>query len=192
MCLWPSFLFFFCLSRFLERGCDEALFSEKKGLSVKRGEAIQWMGGLVRRNLQERQFSEEVRAIQWTAGLWKLKSCCPHPLPKNQLLFFYQSTIAKARFALTRHPLPSWHGKLLQKEGSNPSWWVRLCKKNLKKSPALQQRRPQIDTHLKGGCFSCLGIFSSSVFLSFSPLILHNFPLFLDILKPKMAHQKGL
>ena len=28
-------------SRFLGRGCDEALFSEKKGLSVKRGEAIQ-------------------------------------------------------------------------------------------------------------------------------------------------------
>ena len=32
------------------------------------------------------QFSEEVRAIQWTAGLRKLKSCCPNPLPKNQLL----------------------------------------------------------------------------------------------------------
>ena len=31
----------FCLSRFLGRGCDEALFSEKKGFSVKRGEAIQ-------------------------------------------------------------------------------------------------------------------------------------------------------
>ena len=27
--------------RFLGRGCDEALFSEKKGFSVKRGEAIQ-------------------------------------------------------------------------------------------------------------------------------------------------------
>ena len=26
---------------FLERGCDEALLSEKKGFSVKRGEAIQ-------------------------------------------------------------------------------------------------------------------------------------------------------
>ena len=33
---------------FLGRGCDEALFSEKKGFSVKRGEAIQWIGGLVR------------------------------------------------------------------------------------------------------------------------------------------------
>ena len=30
-----------CQSRFLGRGCDEALFSEKKGFSVKRGEAIQ-------------------------------------------------------------------------------------------------------------------------------------------------------
>ena len=28
-------------SRFSGRGCDEALFSEKKGFSVKRGEAIQ-------------------------------------------------------------------------------------------------------------------------------------------------------
>ena len=28
-------------SRFLGRGCDEALFSGKKGFSVKRGEAIQ-------------------------------------------------------------------------------------------------------------------------------------------------------
>ena len=28
-------------SRFLGRGCDETLFSEKKGFSVKRGEAIQ-------------------------------------------------------------------------------------------------------------------------------------------------------
>ena len=36
--------------------------------------------------LQEREFSEEARAIQWTAGLWKLKSCCPHPLPENRLL----------------------------------------------------------------------------------------------------------
>ena len=31
----------FSLSRFLGRGCDEALFSEKKGFSVKRGEAVQ-------------------------------------------------------------------------------------------------------------------------------------------------------
>ena len=28
-------------SRFLGRGCDEAHFSEKKGFSVERGEAIQ-------------------------------------------------------------------------------------------------------------------------------------------------------
>ena len=45
------------LSRFLGRGCDEALFSEKKGFSVKRGEAIQWMGGLVRISTG--------KAIQW-------------------------------------------------------------------------------------------------------------------------------
>ena len=36
--------------------------------------------------LQKRQFSEELRAIHWTAGLWKLESCCVHPLPENQLL----------------------------------------------------------------------------------------------------------
>ena len=34
-------------SRFWGRGCDEALFSEEKGDSVKRGEAIRRMGGLV-------------------------------------------------------------------------------------------------------------------------------------------------
>ena len=31
----------FCQSPFLGRGYDEALFTEKKGFSVKRGEAIQ-------------------------------------------------------------------------------------------------------------------------------------------------------
>ena len=44
-------------SRFLGRGCDKALFSEKKGVSVKRGEAIQWMRGLVRIFIG--------KAIQW-------------------------------------------------------------------------------------------------------------------------------
>ena len=41
----------------LGRGCDEALLSQKKGFSVKRGEAIQWMGGLVRISTG--------KAIQW-------------------------------------------------------------------------------------------------------------------------------
>ena len=73
------------VSRFLGTGCDKALFSGKTGFfRGKGGRALQWMRGLVR-ILQERQFSEEVWAIQWTAGLWKLKSCCPHPLPENQL-----------------------------------------------------------------------------------------------------------
>ena len=35
-------------SRFLGRGCDEAVFTEKKGFRVKRGEAIQRIRGLVR------------------------------------------------------------------------------------------------------------------------------------------------
>ena len=82
-------------SRFLGRGCDEALFSEEKGFSVKRGEAIQWNRGLVRIYLRERQFSEEVRAIHWTAGLWKLKSCCPHPLPENRLLIYIERKILR-------------------------------------------------------------------------------------------------
>ena len=46
-------------SRFLGRGCNEALFSERKGFSVKRGEAIQWMRGLVRISTG--------KAIQWRA-----------------------------------------------------------------------------------------------------------------------------
>ena len=33
-----------------------------------------------------RQFNEEVQASQWTAGLCKLKSCCPHPLPEKSAL----------------------------------------------------------------------------------------------------------
>ena len=87
-------------SRFLGRGCDEALFSDKKGFSVKRGEAIQWMRGLVRISTG--------KAIQWRgsghslnrhAGLWKLKSCCPHPLPKNRLRGYFR--VVKTVFGKT-------------------------------------------------------------------------------------------
>ena len=63
-----------------------------KHFSVKE-RGFQWKGGRQFREsgvwqgcLQERQLREEVRAIYWTAGLWKLKSCCPHPLPKNRHL----------------------------------------------------------------------------------------------------------
>ena len=45
------------LAHFLRRGCNEALFSEKTGFSVKRGEAIQWIRGLVRISTG--------KAIQW-------------------------------------------------------------------------------------------------------------------------------
>ena len=73
-------------SRFLVEGDATKHFSVKKrGFQWKGGrqfsESGVWWGFL-----QERQFSEEVRAIHWTAGLWKLKSCCPHPLPENRLL----------------------------------------------------------------------------------------------------------
>ena len=54
---------------------------------------FQWKGGRQFRNegfgkdfYRKGNSVKEVRAIQWTAGLWKLKSCCPHPLPENQLL----------------------------------------------------------------------------------------------------------
>ena len=45
------------------RGSDEALFSEKKGFSVERGRDSM-NAGFGKDFLQERQFSEEVRAIQ--------------------------------------------------------------------------------------------------------------------------------
>ena len=73
---------------------------------MKRGEAIQWIRGLVR-ILKERQFSEEVRAIHWTAGLWKVKSCCPHPLPKNQLLMNQYRIVILLAFELSESsPIP--------------------------------------------------------------------------------------
>ena len=53
-------------SRFLGRGCDEALFSEQKGFSLKRGEAIQWMRVLVRISTGN---AIQWRAIHWTAGV---------------------------------------------------------------------------------------------------------------------------
>ena len=72
-------------SRRFGKGMRRSTFQWKKGFSVKRGrqfsESEVWWGFL-----QERQFSEEVRAIHWTAGLWKLKNGCPHPLPQNKLL----------------------------------------------------------------------------------------------------------
>ena len=52
-------------------------FSERKSFTVKRREEFS-EGGLAR--LQERQFSDETRAIQWTARLWELKSWQPSTL----------------------------------------------------------------------------------------------------------------
>ena len=98
-------------SRFLVAGDARKHFSVKK-----RG--FQWKGGrqfseseVWKGFLQERQFSEEVRAIQWTAGLWKLKSCCPHPLPKNQLLplFYGKKPPTPLIKGVNCHPL-NWGG----------------------------------------------------------------------------------
>ena len=47
------------------------------------------------------------------------------------------------------------------------------------------------DTHLKGGRFSCLGIFVFFCIFVFFLLILHISLLFLDILKPRVADQRG-
>ena len=53
---------------------------------MKRGEAIQWIRGLVR--------TSTGKAIQWRGSghslnrrTLKTESCCPHPLPENRLLF---------------------------------------------------------------------------------------------------------
>ena len=62
---------------------------KKRGFSVKRGEAIQWMKGLVRISTG--------KAIQWRGSghslnrrTLKLKSCCPHPLPQIMGIIFSQ------------------------------------------------------------------------------------------------------
>ena len=67
------------LRRFLGRGCDEALFTETKGFSVKKRVFSERLG---KDFYRKRQFSEEVRAIQWTAGLWKWKVAVLIPFPK--------------------------------------------------------------------------------------------------------------
>ena len=55
---------------------------KKKVFSKKGGRQFnEW--GVWQGFLQEKRFSEEVRASHWTDGLWKLQSCCPDPLPKS-------------------------------------------------------------------------------------------------------------
>ena len=68
-------------SRFLGRGCDEALFSEEKVSSVQRGESIQWMRVSAR--------ISSGKAIQWrgpghsvnrrTLKKWKVAVLIPFP-----------------------------------------------------------------------------------------------------------------
>ena len=60
-------------------GCDEALFSEKQFF-------VQWKGGR-HSGMRVLVGMSTGKAIQWTAGVWKLKSCCPHPLPESLLLY---------------------------------------------------------------------------------------------------------
>ena len=59
-----------------------SIFHWKNGFFSEKGGGIQWMRNLIRISTG----SEEIRAIQWTTGLWKLKSCCPHPIPEKQPL----------------------------------------------------------------------------------------------------------
>ena len=52
-----------CQSRFLERGCGEAFFSEKKGFFGEKGAGNSVNEGFGKGFSTERQFSEELRAI---------------------------------------------------------------------------------------------------------------------------------
>ena len=83
--LCPNFLDYIRADFFWEGDATKDFSVKKKGFSVKRGEAIQWMRGLVRISTG--------KAIQWRDSghslnrrTLKFKSCCPHPLPENQLL----------------------------------------------------------------------------------------------------------
>ena len=72
-------------------GADFWEVDATKHLSVTKW-GFQWKGGRdsvneeFGKDFYRKQFSEEVWAVQRTAGLWRCESCCPHPLPKNQLL----------------------------------------------------------------------------------------------------------
>ena len=65
------------------RGCDETKISEENGFSLNGVQALSewrhWQG-----ILQERQFTEEVPAIQWIGGILKIEIFCAHPLPKSR------------------------------------------------------------------------------------------------------------
>ena len=69
------------------KGCEEALFSEKKGFSL-----FSEKGG--RHSVNEgfgKDFyrkGNSVKSSLYSMNRWtlKVKSCCPHPLPENQLL----------------------------------------------------------------------------------------------------------
>ena len=73
-------------------GDETKHFSEKnKGFSVKGGEAFSKWWKSTREAIQWR--GPGVRATQWTAGLWKLQSCRPHPL--NPKISSYMHDCAK-------------------------------------------------------------------------------------------------
>ena len=68
------------------KGMRRSTFHWKKGLFSEKGGGNSVNEGFGKDFYRIGTFGEEVWAIQWTTGLWKLKSCCPHPLPENQLL----------------------------------------------------------------------------------------------------------
>ena len=81
--------FRFAWSQFLGRGCDEALSVIKRACHWKRGEAIQWMRGLGRISTGK---AIQRRGPGHSENRRTLKSCCPHPLPENQLLLWARDT----------------------------------------------------------------------------------------------------
>ena len=76
----------FLLSRILGRGCDEALlFSEKKGgFQWKGGRQFRRKGGFGKDFYRKGNSVKRFGPFTEPPGLWKLKSCCPHPLPENR------------------------------------------------------------------------------------------------------------
>ena len=56
-----------------------------KHFSVKK-RGSPWKGGRFGKDFYRKSNSvKRSGPIQWTGGLWRLKSCCPHPLPENRL-----------------------------------------------------------------------------------------------------------
>ena len=70
------------------KGMRRSTFQWKKGVFSEKGG-----GNSVNQGFGKDFYRKGNSAIHWTAGLWKLKSCCPHPLQRNQLLIFFKKLL---------------------------------------------------------------------------------------------------